>query len=183
MSLISYEGISDSPGLSPSSGLFLLPLILRVAGGFLAKDPTRGMYRRCYVFLALFALTTSVHQYFMNYWSFVLVLINLHIVLLTANEINKIEIPHYLEMFNVLSFYCLIFTPVMFWVGAATVWVFNSVHNLMCGRLFIVGLALAQCACGITCVTAVYLADLQGFYVMMCASLSIMIGQIDLMRK
>ena len=183
MSLITYEEVSRI-SIHPSiTILFLLPFLLRVLGGFFSKDPASGLLKRSYIYFAFLSVTTLSYIYFANYPTFLLVLGNLHIVLLTITTVNKIQVPHYLEFFNTVSFFTVFWTPALMWAGLVIIWFMNALRNLMCGRIFGVILALIQIASGILAFGAGVTMDLDAFFWFSGVSLALMIGQVDLFKN
>lgn len=183
MSLITYEGVSKISLNPVFTSIFILPYLLRVTGGLLNKDPAAGLCKKSYLYLALLLITTGLFNYFQSYASFVLVLINLHIVLLTITSVNKVQVPHYLEFFNTISFFSVFWTPVFMWAGAGIVWGMNVLSNLMCGKAVGIVFALGQIAAGILAFTAANHLALDEFCVTGAVSLALMIGQVDLLRN
>lgn len=183
MSLFTYDGVSRI-SIHPSiTILYLLPFLLRVVGGFFRKDPASGLLKRSYIYFAILSVTTQSYIYFTNYPTFLLVLANLHIVLLTITTVNKVQVPHYLELFNTISFFAMFWTPTLMWAGLAIVWIMNVLRNLMCGRIIGVLLALIQIATGVLAITSLGIMDINAFFWFSAVCLALMIGQVDLFRN
>lgn len=183
MSQILYEGLQSNPVLVSYYPIFAAPLFLRLVLNILNISPCKGLGLKIYFYLGFLSVSHLIYSYFPSYLTFLLILINLQIVLLTSTSLQGYQIPHYLEFFNVICFYSLPFTPVLGWVSAGVTWVISSVNNLMCGSIIGACLGLVQCGSGIACITAVYLGDVDGFYATMFLSLALMIVQVDLFKK
>jgi hypothetical protein len=181
MSLIDYS-VPCSPS-SSINAVFLLPLLLRLAFSILFHKPLSLEHKRCYIQLSVLFLSSLLLNYYLNYFTYCLFLITLQIVLLSISTANSFNVPHYVEMFNTLSFMVLIFTPIPSWVGIAVVWGGNVIKNIGCVRFGGIMMALVQIAAGILAFLAASRCEVSEFYVMCCSSVALMIVQAEVFNK